>query len=534
MRETKTERRSWLSCRVADAWIPDLAFADGVAGRVHAGRSATRSPRWRLTTRPAEDPSIENAIAAVHARSSRLQLVSFPMFLADLVAMLLTCFIAYAIARLVSPLHLRDFRDVAGALFIPVALGNLLTGLYPGAGSNPVVEFRQLSRVSAIAFVGTAALAAFGKLDAGWYVFFALAWPLQFGLAPLSRAAVRRFCRRYAWWGYPVLIFGAGRAATTVVQNLLEHPEYGLRPVVVLDPNAGPDQLLGLPVLHAPRLAATAARTLRIRHAIVALPDLSHTQVTRVLERHARAIRHVMITSAISPFSPGLPILWRDPRDLAGVAGVEVRNRLLVPVPRMIKRTMDVFLTVAGGFCLLPLLGLLAVLVKLSSPGPVLYSHTRIGERGRRFKALKFRSMVMNGDEILQSHLAADPEARAEWERDHKLKNDPRVTRIGALMRKCSLDELPQLWNVLRGQMSLVGPRPIVKAEISKYGKCYSIYKAVRPGITGLWQVSGRNDTTYDERLRYDEFYVRNWSPWLDMHLLARTVSALLFSKGAY
>ena len=200
-----------------------------------------------------------------------------------------------------------------------------------------------------------------------------------------------------------------------------------------------------------------------------------------------------MITSAISPFAPGLPILWRDTRDLAGVAGVEVRNRLLVATPRLIKRSMDVVLTIVGGACLLPVLGVLALCVRLSSPGPVFYSHTRIGERGRRFEALKFRSMVTNGDDVLQKHLAGNSEAAAEWERDQKLKDDPRVTRIGALMRKTSLDELPQLWNVMRGEMSLVGPRPIVKAEVEKYGKCYAIYKSVRPGITGLWQVSGRS-----------------------------------------
>jgi Undecaprenyl-phosphate galactose phosphotransferase WbaP len=213
---------------------------------------------------------------------------------------------------------------------------------------------------------------------------------------------------------------------------------------------------------------------------------------------------------------------------------VEVRNRLLVPTPRLIKRSMDLVLTVAGGVCVLPLIGVLALLVKFSSKGTIFYGHTRLGERGRKFSAWKFRSMVTNGEEILHAHLAADPEARAEWDRDRKLKNDPRLTPIGSFLRKTSLDELPQLWNVLKGEMSLVGPRPIVRAEIAKYGKCYKTYKAVRPGITGLWQVSGRNNTTYEERLRHDEFYVRNWSPWLDMHILARTVSTLVCGRGAY
>jgi len=332
-----------------------------------------------------------------------------------------------------------------------------------------------------------------------------------------------------------VIVFGAGPAATAVTGKLLAHPEYGLRPLAVLapEPSVG-TEVCGVPVVGTPRLASLIAKRLHVRYAVVATPDLARRESVRVLKRYAKGVRHVMVTSAISPFDPSLPMLWRDTRDLAGVAGVEVRNRLLVPTPRLIKRCMDVVLTVAGGLCLLPLLAAVALAVKLSSPGPVLFGHTRIGAGGRRFRAWKFRSMVTNGPEVLRAHLAADPAARAEWDRDHKLKDDPRVTRVGAFLRRTSLDELPQLWNVLRGEMSLVGPRPIVDAEVAKYGKCYATYKSVRPGISGLWQVSGRSDTTYAQRLQFDEFYVRNWSPWLDMHILARTVTAMCGSRGAY
>ena len=439
--------------------------------------------------------------------------------------MLFTCTIALLFTNAVAVFQSHDLWMVFPALFFPVAIGNLLMGLYPGAGLNPVVEFRQLSRVAAISILGTVSLAWFAHLNGAWFIFFAVAGVSQFFAAPLARAAMRKSASRFRWWGYPVIVFGAGKAATAVVLNLLQHPQYGLRPVVVLDPAGETTSVLGVPIV---------AKRLKIRYAIVALPDLSRQQVTRVLERYSQGIRHVMITSAISAFAPGMPILWRDTRDLAGVAGVEVRNRLLVPTPRLIKRCMDILLTALGGLCIAPLLIALAVMVKLSSRGPIFYGHKRIGEHGKVFRAWKFRSMVTNGEDVLCQHLQNDSAAREEWERDHKLKNDPRVTAVGAFIRKYSLDELPQLWNVLAGQMSLVGPRPIVRDEVVKYGKCYSIYKAVRPGITGLWQVSGRNDTTYGERLQFDEFYVRNWSPWLDMHILARTVSALCCSRGAY
>ena len=142
--------------------------------------------------------------------------------------------------------------------------------------------------------------------------------------------------------------------------------------------------------------------------------------------------------------------------------------------------------------------------------------------------------MVVDADRVLQSYLASNPVYRAEWEQDHKLRNDPRITRVGRFIRKTSLDELPQLWNVVRGEMSLVGPRPIVEAEISKYSDRFVLYAKVTPGITGMWQVSGRNDTTYGERVELDAFYARNWSPWLDLYILACTIKVVLLGSGAY
>jgi lipopolysaccharide/colanic/teichoic acid biosynthesis glycosyltransferase len=142
--------------------------------------------------------------------------------------------------------------------------------------------------------------------------------------------------------------------------------------------------------------------------------------------------------------------------------------------------------------------------------------------------------MFQDSQLVLEQYLEANPDAQEEWDRDHKLRFDPRITRIGRFLRKTSLDELPQLWNVIRGDMSLVGPRPIVDAEIAKYGPYYGFYTMVKPGITGLWQVSGRNNTTYDERVQLDAYYVRNWSPWMDMVLLLKTIRIVLFAKGAY
>jgi Undecaprenyl-phosphate galactose phosphotransferase WbaP len=195
---------------------------------------------------------------------------------------------------------------------------------------------------------------------------------------------------------------------------------------------------------------------------------------------------------------------------------------------------MDLAVTLSAGICILPLVGMIAAIIKLTSAGPIFYSQERLGRNGRKFRAWKFRSMVSNADQVLKVYLAKHPELREEWERDYKLKNDPRITRIGRFIRKTSLDELPQIWNVICGDMSLVGPRPIVQAEIAKYKETYRQYTRVTPGISGLWQVSGRNNTTYDERLAYDRYYVENWSPWMDLYILSRTIRVVLLREGAY
>jgi exopolysaccharide production protein ExoY len=182
----------------------------------------------------------------------------------------------------------------------------------------------------------------------------------------------------------------------------------------------------------------------------------------------------------------------------------------------------------------LPLMVLVALMVWVHDRGPIFFAHQRIGRGGRYFPCLKFRSMAVDAQERLQALLENDPAARLEWERDHKLRNDPRVTKLGAFLRKSSLDELPQLINVLRGDMDLVGPRPIVEAEVGKYGRRFKDYCAVNPGITGLWQVSGRNDTSYRTRVAMDCVYARSKNPALDLWVMICTVPAVLMRKGSY
>ena len=211
-----------------------------------------------------------------------------------------------------------------------------------------------------------------------------------------------------------------------------------------------------------------------------------------------------------------------------------LQTGLLNPRFRMAKRVSDVFLALLLSLVALPFAAVIAVAIVLETRGPVFFGHMRVGREGRRFRLWKFRSMVVDADEVFHQHLCEHPDDRAEWLGTHKLKNDPRVTRVGRLLRRSSLDELPQLWNVLRGEMSMIGPRPIVEEEVPKYGPAFSLYVQVSPGLTGLWQVSGRNDTTYRQRTALDQEYILNWSLWKDLSVLLRTVRVVILGHGAY
>ncbi|MBZ9848982.1 sugar transferase [Mesorhizobium sp. CA14] len=224
----------------------------------------------------------------------------------------------------------------------------------------------------------------------------------------------------------------------------------------------------------------------------------------------------------------------RDVAKSANAGFAQVGVDFPPPIGGLIKRSFDIVGALAGLALLSPLFLMIALLVKLSDNGPIFYGHKRIGRGGRIFSCLKFRTMVPDGERVLAAYLAANPEANAEWVATRKLKNDPRVTRVGQVLRKLSLDELPQILNILQGDMSLVGPRPVVRDELEIYGSAAVYYLKSRPGLTGLWQVSGRNDVSYDTRVAFDRHYVENWSLFQDIRIIFKTVPAVWMSRGSY
>ncbi len=406
-------------------------------------------------------------------------------------------------------------------------------GAYPAIGLAPATELRRTTFAVSLGFLALAAASFLLKVPGARYSrgAFLLAWALALVLVPLARSLTRHLLARQPWWGEPVVILGTGATARSLARFLLHHPELGLRPVGFLHPDGetAPTNLEGLPVLGQVSQAPQWARR-GVRYAVVALPEWPFSRVSALLETHLRAFSRVLLV----PDLPGTPTLWIVPRDLGGILGLEVPRKLLVPPYPQVKRGLDLVLLVLLAPVWLPLLAVSALLVRLSSPGPVFFRQQRLGRGGRPFWVYKFRTMYVDAEARLEDVLARDPALREEYRRFHKLRRDPRVTPVGRFLRRFSLDELPQVWNVFRGEMSLVGPRAYMPQEREAMGPWAGIILQVPPGMTGLWQVSGRNLLPFEDRLRLDVYYVRNWSPWLDFYILAKTVKVVLTGEGAF
>ncbi len=467
--------------------------------------------------------------------------VGIPLWLGDVVACALSVAVGLSIANILTSV---PHHGVAFTAFTVMAYSICFwsVGLYPGAGLHPARELKHQFRA---VLTGTMALAAALLLVSSWRSPYVIALGISFVillvLLPLCRGIIKSLLRLRGI-GLPFYFLGRREDVLRVYRDMTRFGWTMLRPAGRF---CGPEGNWGA----VDRDISTEFEWKFERDvAYRGTPELLiesaiKNKVYRLFIVGDNAAETVAANSKIFSVFPEV-VCTRASRshfcassafvNCGLMSGVKIEESLLLPWPKFIKRSMDVVFSGLALLLLSPVLACIAILIKLTSPGPVTFSHSRIGRGGRTFKAHKFRSMVPDANKVLADYLDKHPELRAEWERDHKLKDDPRITWIGKLIRKTSLDELPQLWNVFVGEMSLVGPRPIVDEEIAKYGLTFREYLRVTPGITGLWQISGRNNTTYAERLAFDEFYVRNWSPWLDIYILFRTVRTVLFCEGAY
>lgn len=355
-------------------------------------------------------------------------------------------------------------------------------------------------------------------------------------LLPITRYFVKSKITSLGLWLKPVLILGAGKTAELVIQGFRREKTMGYDPIGMLEDNpvkrgiASKNRII--PILGRFSDIEEVMKRSGVKDIIVAVPGMKNGKLVELTNK----LQHLSANILLVPDLFGIPL-----------AGVKIdflfdEKVLLMSMPNNLASRWNMFLKrmfdlVLGSIILIlisPIMLLIIIAIRLDSKGPALFSHTRLGKDGKCFKCLKFRTMVTNAQEVLENLLKNDPEIRKEWEKDFKLKKDPRITRIGKILRKTSLDELPQLLNVIKGEMSLVGPRPIITEEIEKYGYYYEVFKRVSPGITGLWQVSGRNDVDYEDRVQLDVWYIHNWSIWMDIMVLIRTIGVVLARNGAY
>lgn len=305
----------------------------------------------------------------------------------------------------------------------------------------------------------------------------------------------------------------------------------GFDVIAFFDTDASDAEINMLPVIKDTEIIWDLNRTGDV-HYILAYEytelEKTHFWLRELSKHHCRSV-------TVVPSFRGLPLYNTDMSFIFSheVMLLRIQNNLAKRSSRFLKRTFDIVCSIMILIIASPLMIYLWYKVTRDG-GPAIYGHQRVGRHGKLFPCYKFRSMVMNSQEVLKELLANDPIARAEWEKDFKLKNDPRITAVGRFIRKTSLDELPQLFNVLKGDMSLVGPRPIVSDELECYCDDVDYYLMAKPGMTGLWQVSGRNDVDYDTRVYFDSWYVKNWTLWNDIAILFKTAKVVLRRDGAY
>ena len=420
--------------------------------------------------------------------------------------------------------------------FLLALLGILIFAIQGHYGQRKAFwdEVGGILKVFALLFAVNAAIAFSGKWPLSRLWLFST-WGLALLLLPLFRLAGRWLLRYLGLWSLPVAVIGAGANAVETIKALVSEPQLGFWVRWVLLPDDStpvptlPTDLPQLPLGDDPLITLEA---LGKPHVVLAL-DMDQWEAQ---ERLVRSLGLSYPNLTIAPPLRGLPLFGMEVMHFFSheVLMLRVRDNLARLGPRISKRLFDLIAASLLVVILSPLLLYIAWRIRREDGGPVFFIQERVGRRGRPFGCVKFRSMVMDAEDRLKQYLHSHPDLAAEYQRNFKIRDDPRVTRIGKSLRRGSLDELPQLFNVLRGDMSLVGPRPLLERELDRYGENVCLYRLVHPGITGLWQVSGRSETTFDERAHLDAWYVKNWTLWYDIVILLRTVKVVLRRDGAY
>ena len=454
---------------------------------------------------------------------------SFALLATDVAMLVLGTFASFAVYRYCGGIYELFILFKAWPLIVLMVLfnvsGRLYCGnlIYPGLTINPAEELRRIVLSCLGSFLAFFAILSISR---GSEMFSRVALTLSAVsstvLVLLGRMVLRYFLWKLDIGSIPAVISGDSALAANVAAKI-SGDNYC---ILTLKASFCQEQISE----DIPNYSLEDLEEITDRKGIYYLIYCnSANSYSDEVEHYLAAFRHVLVVNGTERF----PVLWSYPVSFYRYFSFEISNRFRRSGILYQKQLLEIIFSVLGMIIAFLPGVVLAALVKLSSPGPVFYRANRLGLNGKPIKVLKLRTMYEDADEKLEQLLADNPELYEEWEKSYKLENDPRVTPIGKFLRKTSLDEIPQFWNVIKGEMALIGPRPIVRNEVAFYGDDYKILASVKPGITGLWQVSGRSNLSYDERVALDVFYVNNWSLWLDLYIFVATFNAVLFRRGA-
>lgn len=485
-------------------------------------KEAPPEPRSRVGVSNTILPSFE--LPSGISTSQWGTLVTF--VLGDVVALLCVLLATRLLGNWAFPTYEVGIILLGSILIVGTILVFTIAGLYKARFTHPALEMRRMSLLTLFGVAGVGATVYMATGSGRATLLLIAAGVLGSVVLPVQRAFARVLFAQTSWWGVPAVIVSSGGSGRTLLTTLRQWPEIGVRPVALLTDTPSDD--VGL-IQGGHEQAQVLARRFGIPYVILDMPALSHTKRVKLLASYSKFFDHVFVVNEPT----GAPALWTTSRSGDGLFGYGVRNIALRPSARFTKRLVDLIGATAGLVLLGPVLAAIAIWIRKGSSGSVIYSQERMGRKGRIVTILKFRTMYEDAEQKLAEILDSDPARRREYERFHKLEDDPRVTPVGKILRRYSLDELPQIVNVLRGDISLVGPRAYMPSELAHMNGLSGAVLQCPPGMTGLWQVSGRNHLSFDQRVSLDVHYVQNWSPWLDLYLLIRTVPTVLTGKGA-
>ena len=471
-------------------------------------------------------------------RSSFLS--GFMLMLIDIIVLILCIAIGFFLVNIFA-IHDINFKSFINyTVYLPIMLFFFaIFGLYPGIMIPAAEEVRAYIISSFLSFViifTSIAVSSLTNRDFAKIIIkgsqklqiciaFMIAFISSAILLPACREMAKRIFCKYSWYGVPAAIYSTNQSFYKVVDKLIANKHLGYKPAVIIESNEIKiDSYKDIPIISAS--AFDKIEDIHKYNVKTAIMCDYKGDTSPIMNFYRYTIS---VSSEQNSFTSTQQL-----KDIGGIIGFSSIHNLTFGINLLVKRILDLGIIILFSPLIIPVFLVLMLLVKCTSKGPIFYGHKRVGKNGKEFKCWKFRSMCINSQEILEEILATDEKRRAEWERERKFVDDPRVTSFGKFLRKTSLDELPQLINIFVGQMSFVGPRPVTRDEIQLYGEYADYVLSVKPGLSGMWQTSGRSETTYEERITLDTYYIQNWSVWLDIWILIKTIWVVLKGKGAY